>query len=348
MGLMAVVGVAGVIWQLHDTPLLVALTAAAGMVGARLQRGPLLFVAALVGAGLFWSSLDPAERSLWHRGRVLHAKIVGDLPQVSWKKVLGSVTAPWYDHYRPPAGVADQIELLEEQTVNGVGVELFKTTLGEIWAPKPGRDVLAWIVWELTKQTDYESGDVKILPGDTVIDCGAHVGLFSKYALQRGAQRVIAIEPDPTNLSCLELNLAHELTAGKVVIVKAGVWDVKTRLILSAAEDRSATKSFVLELQEDIEGVPVMPLDEIVEDLELGKVDFIKMDIEGSERRALRGASRTLKRFKPRMAICSYHLPDDPLVITNTVLKASSDYRIHAKDLDLHGGHVSPKVLFFN
>ena len=348
MGLMALGGVAGVIWQLHDTPLLVALGAAVGMIWTRLQRGPLLFVAALVGVGLFWSSLDPAERSLWHRGRVLHAKIVGDLPQLSWNNVVRSVTTPWYDHYRPPAGIADQIELLEEKTVNGVGVELFKTTLGEIWAPKPGRDVLAWIVWELTKQSDYESGDVRILPGDTVIDCGAHVGLFSKYALQRGAQRVIAIEPDPTNLSCLELNLAREVTEGKVKIVKVGIWDTKTRLTLWGAEGHSATKSFVVELRENIGGLPVMPLDEIVEDLELGRVDFIKMDIEGSEGRALRGASRTLERFKPRMAICSYHLPDDPLTITNAVLKASSDYNIHAKDVDLHWGHVGPKVLFFN
>ena len=50
-----------------------------------------------------------------------------------------------------------------------------------------------------------------------------------------------------------------------------------------------------------LETVQVFPLDEIVEQLELRRVDFIKVDIEGSERRALRGASRTIARFKPRM-----------------------------------------------
>ena len=34
-------------------------------------------------------------------------------------------------------------------------------------------------------------------PGDTVLDCGANVGVYTKYALERGAAEVIAIEPAP-------------------------------------------------------------------------------------------------------------------------------------------------------
>ena len=70
------------------------------------------------------------------------------------------------------------------------------------------------------------------------------------------------------------------------------------------------------------------------------------MDIEGSERFALQGATDTVKRFKPRMAICTYHLPDDPDVIPRIVLQTRPDYAIHVKDLDLYAG-VKPKVVFF-
>jgi hypothetical protein len=62
--------------------------------------------------------------------------------------------------------------------------------------------------------------------------------------------------------------------------------------------------------------------------LGLDRVDFVKMDIEGAERHALAGASEMIARHRPRMAICVYHLSDDPQVIPAAVLKAIRDYRI--------------------
>ena len=113
-------------------------------------------------------------------------------------------------------------------------------------------------------------------------------------------------------------------------------------------EGNSASRSFVYSYEQEVEGIPVFPLDNIVADQNLDRVDFVKMDIEGSERLALKGAVQTIERFKPRMAICTYHLPDDPLVIPRLVMNTRSDYLAHVKDLDLHGDRVSPKVVFFN
>ena len=64
-----------------------------------------------------------------------------------------------------------------------------------------------------------------------------------------------------------------------------------------------------------IADLPVLTLDAIVAQSRLNRVDFIKMDIEGSEHFALRSARGTLRRFKPRMAIYTYHLLDDPVVV---------------------------------
>ena len=94
-------------------------------------------------------------------------------------------------------------------------------------------------------------------------------------------------------------------------------------------------------------GLPVETLDQIVEQLRLDRVDFIKMDIEGAERRALEGARETLRRFKPRMAISSYHMHDDPAAIPAVVSKVQPGYKIHAKDYEDGPRRLITKVLFF-
>lgn len=51
------------------------------------------------------------------------------------------------------------------------------------------------------------------------------------------------------------------------------------------------------------------------------KVTFIKMDIEGLEMKAIKGASKIIKEQKPRLAICIYHKPDDFVSIPALLLE---------------------------
>ena len=60
----------------------------------------------------------------------------------------------------------------------------------------------------------------------------------------------------------------------------------------------------------------------------LTHVDFIKADIEGYERYMLEGAQETLRRFAPKLALCTYHFPDDPEVLAALITKANPAYRI--------------------
>ena len=61
---------------------------------------------------------------------------------------------------------------------------------------------------------------------------------------------------------------------------------------------------------EDVE-VALTTIDQLVSDLRLPRVDYIKLDIEGAEREALRGARRTLANHRPRILLESYHRHDD-------------------------------------
>ena len=343
-------GAAWLLWSLHDSFLLAALVAAAGVLWSSRDRKSWVLASVMVAIGLYWSSVDANECSTWWRGRIIYEKLIGNLPYIGWDQIQHEAFSPCHTFYKAESQLLKTIEPLGQKVVNGRNWELYQTGLGPFWIAAPGRDLLAWLVWEITMQHDYESGGVAIRPGDTVVDCGAHVGVFTRYALSRGAGRVVSIEPEPGNIAMLEANLASEIASGRVILVKAGVWDQKTYLALSHSETNSAADSFVRTVPASFkeEGLPVLPLDDIVQQLGLDRVDFIKMDIEGAERRALEGAWRTIGRFRPRMAICSYHMRDDPDVIPAVVQSAVPSYRIHAKDYERGKYRLITKVLFFD
>ena len=72
-----------------------------------------------------------------------------------------------------------------------------------------------------------------------------------------------------------------------------------------------------------------MSIDDLVIKKKLSKVDFIKMDIEGAEVPALNGAINTIKKYKPKLAICAYHKRDDLITITNLILKINPKYKLY-------------------
>ncbi len=61
------------------------------------------------------------------------------------------------------------------------------------------------------------------------------------------------------------------------------------------------------------------------------KVTFIKMDVEGSELGALKGAEKTIRINKPRLAICIYHKKMDLLEIASYLLKVVPEYNFYIR-----------------
>jgi len=202
------------------------------------------------------------------------------------------------------------------------------------------------LIYDLAEQKRNIYG-TRIRPGDVVLDAGANIGVFTRKALWAGASKVIAIEPGPENLECLRRNFATEIADGRVAIYPKGVWDKDDILKLSIDPVSSAKDSFVRPIENaEFINVALTTIDKMVGELGLAKVDFIKMDIEGAEQKAVLGAKNTIAKFRPRMSLCIYHIQGDETMVPKLVHDAYSDYKVTKTCLCAHA-RIQPEVAFF-
>lgn len=207
------------------------------------------------------------------------------------------------------------------------GYELLDTPRGQYWTSRH-EPLIGFL---LAEQETEIYGDVLhgVRPGDIVLDCGADIGVFTRTALFRGAKLVVAIEPAPSSVDALRRTFQREIAEGRVIVYPKGVWDKVDELELEVSAGGTMSGSSVVIHDETRPGkikVPLTTIDLLVEELHLPRVDFIKMDIEGSEKWALRGGTQTIRKFRPRMALSTEHLPDDAYAIPRTVTTIRPDY----------------------
>jgi len=163
-------------------------------------------------------------------------------------------------------------------------------------------------------------------PGETVIDCGACVGeVATVFAMHVGeAGQVHMFDPIPAHVAFCSLqktlnpHLASRMhvvpiavgasSNGKVPLTSAAI-----EIIPNAIPDTS---------------FPFVSIDDYVREHGI-HVDVIKMDIEGGEGDALKGAEHTLRTFQPRLMISAYHRTDDLWVLREQIQKINPNYTFH-------------------
>ena len=205
------------------------------------------------------------------------------------------------------------------------GLQYVETLAGDWWVPK-GNEVTLPDLLSQQENGLYGEAQTAVQPGDVVLDCGAHIGLFARKALELGASVVVAIEISPQNIQCLERNFEKEIQTGQVIVYPKGVWHKDDFLTLYSSKLNSAGDSVIItEKRSAVETqVPLTTIDKIVEELELDRVDFVKMDIKGAASRALEGAKETLSRHRPRLAIATEEEADHP----DMIVKVLSDLQL--------------------
>ncbi|HEX9671072.1 MAG TPA: FkbM family methyltransferase [Thermoanaerobaculia bacterium] len=156
----------------------------------------------------------------------------------------------------------------------------------------------------------YETEELELVrrhvrAGDTALDIGANVGLFTIHmaALVGPQGKVYAFEPSPELAELLARSVAENGFAGRVELVRAAVADRSgTAGLFSGHDPLNRSGSFLLrggavpEVPGDVLDVPVIQLD--AQPLRR-PVSLVKIDVEGAEPLALRGAERLLREDRP-------------------------------------------------
>jgi FkbM family methyltransferase len=138
-------------------------------------------------------------------------------------------------------------------------------------------------------------------PGECVVDVGAHIGLYALMAANKGA-RVIAVEPDESNYALLKENVNTNGFDSNVRVFKGVISDVSGERLLYRSTGRNTWMSSVEKgwTPPDTHGVvPVvfvksMTLDELVSEMNIQRIDWLKVDVEGHEVHVLNGGRRAL------------------------------------------------------
>lgn len=150
----------------------------------------------------------------------------------------------------------------------------------------------------------------EIQSGDTIVDAGAFTGDYTVYASRKVGPtgRVLAFEPDPTNLKKLRANLRGELN--NVTIIEKGLWSSEEELTFRAGTEgftSGAACISTLTTGRDLT-VNVTRLDTELKRLGISEISVLKMDIEGAELEALKGCQTTLTKSHASICIASYHI----------------------------------------
>ena len=160
--------------------------------------------------------------------------------------------------------------------------------------------------------------------GEVFIDCGAFDGDTLDEFLKRcpNYKHIIAFEPDTANFHVLCQKHGGN---SKITLIKAGVYNTDGEVFFIERADLSSAVS--AKEASDTVRIPVKSID----NLNVDNVSFIKMDIEGSELNALKGAEKTILRDKPKLAICIYHSNEDMLCIPEYIYTLVPDYKFYVR-----------------
>lgn len=190
------------------------------------------------------------------------------------------------------------------------------------------------------KQYEYNKNGthIKAGEGDVVIDAGGCWGdtalYFASQVQEKG--KVFVYEFIPSNLKILRQNIALNPSYEKVVdVVTNPVWE-KSGLETYYLDNGPGSKVSFEPGPDMKDKVKTLSIDDLVSQKKLDKVDFIKMDIEGAEPYALKGAAETIKKFRPTLAIAIYHSLSDMANIPKWINDLGVGYQFYLGHYTIH------------
>lgn len=170
---------------------------------------------------------------------------------------------------------------------------------------------------------------------ETFVDCGAYDGStafrFAGWCAGAGMpyEKIWCFEPDKDSFARCKKTL-HSLK--NIFLYPYGISDKQEEVYFQSNGRENAR---IIKNESELgmtEKITVVKLDEFLHD---ERITFIKMDIEGAEYDALKGAERIIKEQKPRLAISIYHNPYHIVTIPELLLRLRPDYKFYLRHYSL-------------
>lgn len=173
---------------------------------------------------------------------------------------------------------------------------------------------------------------------EAFVDAGAFVGDTVERFLWENLgtfRHIHAFEPGAKQFHAMErrverLALEWAFNPSSVSLVRAGLSDAPGKMACTFVDDAPLRHGLAglkpSAGDESLEGAtaPVLTLDEY---LAGNTISFLKVDVEGMEMELLRGAARTIRVCRPKMALCIYHYPSHLYEVAEYVRSLVPEYR---------------------
>jgi len=179
---------------------------------------------------------------------------------------------------------------------------------------------------------------VEVEKGDVVMDFGACWGDTALYFASKcgAAGKVYSFEFIPDNIKLWKHNVSmNPHLAGHIELVPHPVAKNHGEKIYFK-DNGPGSIIRMEEFAEQTGSTTTVSIDALVKEKNITKLDFIKMDIEGTEPKALEGAIESIRKFRPKLAIANYHSMEDFVNIPKWILDLNLDYEIFIGHYTIH------------
>lgn len=174
--------------------------------------------------------------------------------------------------------------------------------------------------------------------GDIVIDAGGCYGDTAlKFAHDVGdSGHVYSFEFVKSNLDIFKMNESlNPKYNQRITVIDHPLWS-EENVNLFVLDNGPGTKVLPMISLPEAYSVKTATIDNLIKEKNINRIDLIKMDIEGAELEALKGAEQSIRSFKPKLAISVYHNLKDFWEIAQWIESLNLDYKFYLRHYTIH------------
>jgi FkbM family methyltransferase len=240
--------------------------------------------------------------------------------------------------------------------VNGADFKSFKNFISNFSDVRSSKstnfqECMTSINYDSEAFLQFNNDLIQLRENDVLVDGGAFTGDSTLEFIRATSKnnlsyaKIFCFEPDPKIFIELKKNTAN---FSNIVYKGSGLWSHSTTLkfgdtnILRPGSTRIITNNYTNDnLSCVTPGITEISTTSIDEELPNEQVTIIKMDIEGAEIEALRGAIRTIKRCRPKLVISAYHKRNDLFEIPLLIHEMVPSYRLYFRHFSTNFGETT-------